>query len=179
MVCSTFEISAIQISLTLLGITFYMSTFTFIFYLVWYLYLVGSREAQKIQPAYSRLYPVFVTVCFEFYFLAFHFVVIYITILFYEYLLVSWSCTSSRQDPRWLRKYDRLKVLHALKVSLAHFIYFLIYGKTFLLSMLVSHCCGVTPYIYFYALLSCSSSLQDLGLNRKHYQPGPGCSKAN
>ena len=66
--------------------------------------------------------------------------------LFHEYLLVSWSYTSSRQDLKQLRKYYRLEVLHAFTVNVAHFIYFLIYGKTFLHSMLVLYCCGVTPF---------------------------------
>ena len=79
--------------------------------------------------------------------------------LFYEYILVSWSCTCNRQDLRWLRKYYGLAVLSAFKVNLAHFTYFLIYGKTFLHSTLVSYCCGISPQVYFLMLFTLVSWL--------------------
>ena len=44
----------------------------------------------------------------------------------------------------------RLDVFRAFKVNLARFIYFLIYWKTFLHSMLVLYCCGVTIGIFSY-----------------------------
>ena len=93
MVCSTFYFSALQVVvLHCLELLFTsQSTFTFIFfYLVLYLQLVGFSEAQKLLSArgtvciFNRLRPIFITVCFEFYFSAFHLVLHYIRIIFFS-----------------------------------------------------------------------------------------------
>ena len=63
--------------------------YIYFFFLVLYLQLVGFSEAQKILSVrgiaciFNRLRPIFITVCFEFYFSAFHLVLHYIRIIFF------------------------------------------------------------------------------------------------
>ena len=94
MVCSTFYFPALQVVVlhfleSLFARVHLHLFFLFFFYLVLYLQLVGSSEAQKILPArgtayiFNRLCPIFITVCFQFYFLAFHLVSHYFRITFF------------------------------------------------------------------------------------------------
>ena len=73
LVCSTFYFPELQIRLTLLGITFFMNTFTFCF-LLSSLKLLAGRISGGLENTWSTtcifnpLFPIFLTVCFVFYF---------------------------------------------------------------------------------------------------------------
>ena len=98
-VCSTFDFSALQISLTLLGITFYKSTFTFIF--LFGLLPLANRIWRGLLPArgtaciLSPLCPIFITVSTTSDFSALQ---ISLTLIFHKSTFTSiffiWSSTS-------------------------------------------------------------------------------------
>ena len=73
LVCSTFYFPELQIRLTLLGITFFMNTFTFCF-LLSSLKLLAGRISGGLENTWSTtcifnpLFSIFLTVCFVFYF---------------------------------------------------------------------------------------------------------------
>ena len=136
--CSTLYFCTLQVVVSLFGINFLQECMYI--YFIWSctslwqdLKRLRKYHRLEVQLAYfNRLCPIFTTVCFEFYFLEFHLVLHYIRITFFMniFLLLGRVSLDSRQDLRWLRKFYRLEVLHAFKMNLAHFIYFLTYGKT-------------------------------------------------
>ena len=71
MVYTTFSFSTLQLRLTILGITFYQSVFTFIFF---YMVPLAGRTLKGLENTrgkaciFNQLCPIFITVRFEFYF---------------------------------------------------------------------------------------------------------------
>ena len=103
-------------------------------------------QARGTACIFSRICQILITVFFEFYFLAFYLVLHYIRITFFMNILSFLGSIplASRISGGLENTTGYREVLHAFKLNLAHFIYFLLYGKTYLQSMLVSYCYGVT-----------------------------------
>ena len=92
MVCSTFYFSALQVVVLHCLELLFTRVHLHLFFFIWSCTSSWQdfSEAQKILSArgtaciFNRLRPIFITVCFEFYFSAFHLVLHYIRIIFFS-----------------------------------------------------------------------------------------------
>ena len=80
--------------------------------------LLGLENARGTAYIFNQLRPIFITVCFEFYFLAFHLVLHYIEINFFMNIFLFLGCVPlAGRILGGLRKYYRPGVLCAFEVN--------------------------------------------------------------
>ena len=129
MVCSTFYFSALQVVVLHCLELLFTRVHLHLFFFIWSC-TSSWQDFQRLRKYYQLEVQLAYLIDFAQFSLQFalnftfrHSIQSYTTLesfFFHEYLLVSWSCTSSWQDLAWLGKFYRLEVIRAGGFSLFH-----------------------------------------------------------